>query len=93
MYVRCIFLYNAKKSDAVRVNGKLVKVRDKPERDLELRGGLRVIFADNFADARAAGIQERIDSLFLDLNELRGRSEVTDFAVLGRRAKISVEVL
>lgn len=91
MNTKHVFLFNADAADHVTVDGRTVKQRgkDAPGKVLEF-DGLRVAFNDDFAAAAAQGVTERIDSAFLNLDDLRTGGSEIELMVLGRGKKIKV---
>ena len=91
MNTKHIFIFNAAAGDVVTVDGRTVKQRGKnaPGSTVEF-DGLCVAFNDNYAEAVAQGMTERIDSAFLNLDDLRTGSSSIEFLMLGRGKKTRV---
>lgn len=90
MNIKTVFLYNVTPDDRVSVNGRVIKAAGRKEADCCF-DGLRVIFNGDFQSARSQGIEERIDSLFLNLDDIR-KAGPQEYMLLGRRKKVAVTV-
>jgi len=90
MNIRSVFLYNVTPEDRVSINGRVIKSAGKKEADCNL-DGLRVIFNGDFQEARRQGVEERIDSLFLNLDDIRAAGS-QEYMLLGRKKKVAIAV-
>ncbi|MBL1147391.1 MAG: hypothetical protein HND56_02775 [Pseudomonadota bacterium] len=90
MSIKSVFLYNVTPDDHISINGRVIKSSGKKEADCSF-DGLRVIFNGDFQSAKAQGIEERIDSLFLNLDDIRAAGP-QEYMLLGRKKKVAVKV-
>ena len=90
MQIRNIFLYNAQSKDRITIDGTVVTNNREPieiGRKKTIKD-LQVHFMDNYELAVATGVTERLDSIFLNVSEFRGKVSELEIKLLGRRNPI-----
>lgn len=92
--IKPVLFYNTDISDEISVDGQVIKKRNHPITSDYLQfDNLRVAFDHNAKKAYACGMFERIDGLYLDVDQVRSRGTFSqDFRILGRRKPVRVQI-
>ncbi len=86
--IKNIFIYDALPEDKITINKRPVRISDKP---IEF-DNLRIIFTDDYKQAKAAGVEERIDAAFLNAADIRELGQPYVFQMLGRARYTCLEI-
>lgn len=89
MYIRNIFIFNAKPNDRMLINNKQIK-NFTGNTSIKIEPDLRVTFLEDFTAAVGEGILERLDSLVIDMNAYRGTDQTVEYKMLGRGDSINI---
>ena len=87
-----VFIYDTLLAEQIKINGRVVKQPNQVSPKPQKIDGLRIIFADDYETAKAAGVEERIDAGFLNAAQIRQLGHPYDFRLLGRSEIIRLEL-
>lgn len=93
MYMRNIFIYNARKEDRIVINDEVVKERQgRSPQGENIRGDLRIIFMEDYNKAVQQGMLERLDGVLVNVDEHRSKGKEVEYRLLGRSRAIKLEI-
>ncbi len=90
-----IFLYHVNESDEIVLNGNIVKERNAriPHNWECKKSGLRVVFCDgNYNEALGSGMGDALDSLLLNVDDIRGKNDELCCHLYGAKKQVRVAV-